>query len=232
MRDVLEYVPNLRDLGGIPTSAGGKIRHGALLRSAMPDAADIVLEGTAWPPAVVIDLRSPGEHEEIHPLVSHGATVHVVPLLTALDPTRGWALDLRDLYMRMLDEASPLLVELVDIVARGGTPTLVHCAAGKDRTGVAIAMLLRLVGVEREHVVDDYMVTLAAEADISRRLTHGPGVAHRVDLPPAFLEVPVEAIEAVLDHWDDHHGGVEGWLVDAGAGRDVLGRVRDLLVEH
>ena len=63
-----DFVPNLRDIGGIATDDGSEVLHGRVLRSAMPSAKDLIPEGIVWPPALVIDLRSDGESEPIHPL--------------------------------------------------------------------------------------------------------------------------------------------------------------------
>ena len=62
------HVPNLRDIGGVATLEGRRVRSGLLLRSALPAADDLVPEDFAWPPTVVIDLRSPLELVEGHPL--------------------------------------------------------------------------------------------------------------------------------------------------------------------
>jgi hypothetical protein len=66
---------------------------------------------------------------------------------------------LRRVYRAYLDERGHHLVTLARLVASSTIATLVHCAAGKDRTGVAVAMLLDAVGVERSAVVADYTAT-------------------------------------------------------------------------
>ncbi|MEO6471742.1 MAG: tyrosine-protein phosphatase, partial [Aeromicrobium sp.] len=165
-----EFLPNLRDIGGIPTADGAVVKHHMVLRSAMPVYGDIVEAPISWPPRLVIDLRSPGETETEHPLVATGARVVNVPLLSALKPGSAPAGDLAALYRVMVEFADHRLLDLVREVSRSDGPTLIHCAAGKDRTGVSVALLLRLLGVEREHVVADYLESSKAEAAISARL--------------------------------------------------------------
>ena len=155
--------PNLRDIGHLPACDGRVVAPHRVLRSAVPAADDVGPEGLTWPPAVVIDLRSPGESEAVHPLAGHGARVVNLPLLSALRPGAAPVDTLHALYLVMLDEASAHLVELVREVGTASGTILIHCAAGKDRTGVSIALLLRLIGVPRRHVVDDYLLTAQAE---------------------------------------------------------------------
>jgi protein-tyrosine phosphatase len=225
-----DFVPNLRDIGGIPTDDGSEVLPGRVLRSAMPSAKDLIPEGIAWPPALVIDLRSDGESEPIHPLAREGARIVNLPLLSALRPDLAPPEDLHGLYLLLLDHASMYLVELVREVAAEPGPTLIHCAAGKDRTGVSIALLLRLVGASREDVLADYQLTADSSHAIGARLHKLPGRRHRAALPSAFLEVSTEAIEGVLDAWDQHEGGVHGWFRSIGGDDELVTRLRRTLV--
>ncbi|GAA3514921.1 hypothetical protein GCM10022234_07350 [Aeromicrobium panaciterrae] len=225
-----DYVPNLRDIGGIAAGDGGEVAPGRVLRSAMPSAKDLVPEGIAWPPAVVIDLRSEGESESIHPLAPQGSRIVNLPLLSALRPDLAPPQDLHGLYLLVLDHASMYLVELVREVASASGATLIHCAAGKDRTGISIALLLRLVGASREDILADYQLTEEASQAIGARLHKLPGRKHRAALPPAFLEVSTEAIEGVLDVWDQHEDGVHGWFRSIGGDDDLVEKLRRTLV--
>jgi protein-tyrosine phosphatase len=227
---VPELTPNLRDIGDLPTHDGRVVAPGRVLRSAVPAAKDAGPDGLSWPPTVVIDLRSPGEVEPIHPLAQNGVRVVSLPLLSALRPGQARVETLQALYLQMLDEASVYLVELVREVGQASGATLIHCAAGKDRTGVSIALLLRLVGVSRGHVVDDYLLTADAGREIMARLRRGAGHRHRSTLPAAFFDVSPDAIEAVLDVWDGHAGGTEGWLREMGASADDVDRLRRTLL--
>lgn len=225
-----EHLPNLRDVGGLPAADGAIIKHGMVLRSAMPAIGDLAPESVAWPPRLVIDLRSPTEIEVEHPLVSVGATVLNLPLLSALKPGSAPAEDLAGLYRVMVDYADERLLQLVHEVSRSDGPTLIHCAAGKDRTGVSVALLLRLSGVAREHVVADFLRSKEAEAAIAIRLGRLPVQVNHRPLPKDFLAVPVKAIEGVLDYWDEHDGGTEGWLAKVGAESGLADRLRSKLL--
>ena len=221
-----ETTPNLRDVGHLPGRDGRLVVRHRVLRSAVPAAADVGADGMPWPPSVVIDLRSPGESEPTHPLAGHGARVVNLPLLSALRPGAAPVETLHRLYLLMLDHASVHLVGLVRAVGLAEGPVLIHCAAGKDRTGVSIALLLRLVGVSREHVIDDYLLTAQAEPEIVARLSRSAGHGHRSTLPAAFFDVSLEAIVGVLDVWDEHPGGVDGWFVAQGGSTDDIDQLR------
>ncbi|WP_162891292.1 tyrosine-protein phosphatase [Aeromicrobium sp. A1-2] len=225
-----ELVPNLRDVGGVVTVDGNRVLAGRVLRSAVPSHLDHAPPEIVWPPSLVLDLRSPGESEQIHPLAGTGARIVNLPLLSALRPDAGPVLDLAGLYLLLLDHAALHLVELVREVGLAPGATLIHCAAGKDRTGVSVALVLRLVGVSREDIVADYLQTLHAERAITTRLRTAPGHQHRATLPPEFMTVPVEAIDGVLDAWDAHDDGVHGWFRTIGGSDAVVEQLRRTLL--
>lgn len=228
MGDVSEFVPNLRDVGGLHAQDGA-ILPGRLLRSALPLSDDRVPEHIAWPPKVVLDLRSHHEVEPEHPLSRTGARIRNFPLLSALRPGDTPPESLKDLYLLMLQTSAPYLVDVVDEIARADGPTLVHCAAGKDRTGVSVALTLSLLGVGRADVVDDYLLTASHEKQIEARFRRvfGP---RRAALPSAYLTTPVDAITAVLDAWEDHDEGVHGWFRAAGGDEDTVARLQERLL--
>ncbi len=223
-----EFVPNLRDLGGTAVD-GGSIRPGRLLRSALPLGDDVAPEAIVWPPAVVVDLRSLGEIEPAHPLAGPGVTVHHFPLLSALRPGVAPPESLAELYQLMLRTTARHLIDVVDTVAQADGTTLVHCAAGKDRTGVSIAMVLALLGASRDDIMADYLVTADHQAEIEARFRrlYGP---RRSDLPTQYLATPAEAIGGVLDTWDDHPGGAVGWFRRWGGEDATIDRLRSTLI--
>jgi len=225
---VSDFVPNLRDVGGLDV-AGGRVRTGRLMRSALPSSDDLVPAAIVWPPRVVVDLRSDDEIESEHPLSGVGATVHRHPLLSALRPGVAPPRSLVDLYALMLRTSTDHLVKVVERIADSDGPTLVHCAAGKDRTGVSIALTLALLGAHRDEIIDDYLISGKNEGEIEARFSRVYG-QRRAVLPPGYLSTPMEAIVAVLDVWEAYDGGVRAWFVDAGGDQTVVTRLRESLV--
>ncbi|MGW5150431.1 tyrosine-protein phosphatase [Rhodococcus koreensis] len=222
----LDILPNLRDLGGLPLAGGGRTRTGVLYRSALPapgDARPTVVD--EWPVRTVVDLRSPREFAtREHPLRSAETVVHQISLLSDAEvaaPNQGARL--ADIYQGILVNAVERLVDVLQVAATAPGPVLLHCAAGKDRTGVAVALLLRTAGVGPERVVADYESTNEHMAAVLARITRfapelGQAHPHDRDLRGA---VP-EAIEGVLARWDAHPGGVHGWLRERGAADETI----------
>ncbi len=212
---------NFRDVAaGLPT---GLLNPGVLLRSDAPLTGYPKPSGAMkWPPATVIDLRHPSETSEPHPL-KMSASVHTVSLLDPARPGSGGP-DTGDMlklfYHRLLEEyGAANLVRAVGITAASPGPVLVHCLAGKDRTGVAVALLLRLTGIERELVAAEYLLTNLNQVALAQRVeAHNiaSGVQSPTDPPlqPSAVLAPATAIAEVLDFWDAYPGGVTAWYLD------------------
>jgi protein-tyrosine phosphatase len=193
---------NFRDLGGL-NAGSGTTRHGRLSRSAAPTTDDPQPE----PPfALVVDLRCHSERGGAdHPFAGGGSVLRLTPLLDETELS--WAqantgrIDLPVWYVHALEAFGARLVQSARACIAAGGPTLVHCAAGKDRTGLLVALLLGLAGVDSEAIVTDYMRTNAHTHEIRRR-----------DGGPVSIEAQERAIRAALRHWDVA-GGAAAWFV-------------------
>ncbi len=205
---------NLRDVGGYPARGGRRTRWRTLLRT---DALDVI------PPSSrqalidiglrsVIDLRWPHELVEAPSVFATEARVRYrsIPLLED-DPTP--AIGLAATYRHMLDERGPQLADVArTLLEPEGLPAVIGCAAGKDRTGVTIALLLSAVGVPTDVIVADYTMTGTAFA---RPNGHDP---HLVDwrAGPLDLDCPPAYMEAMLEHLAVRHGGAGRLLIRNG----------------
>ncbi|MFV0632524.1 tyrosine-protein phosphatase [Demequina sp.] len=231
----LDRLANIRDLA----DAAPGLRAGVAYRSDAPLAGDAVPTGLeVWPPRTVLDLRGRGEKHPEHPL-GGDATVIDIDILAAAnlvgEAARTTLSSLAELYSMMIGpQTAPGLVRVVREVATDDGPVLFHCSAGKDRTGVSAALMLRLLDVDRDRVVADYARTQANMPGVIGRMLGGmPDKVADTPLaavPREVLEAPAEAIQAVLDVWDEHDGGVEGWYLANGGDRETLDALRARLL--
>jgi protein-tyrosine phosphatase len=228
---------NFRDLGGLPIAAGGLTRAGVLYRSdALYPGDSVPAAAPQWAPGTVIDLRSPGEPGSAYPW-PEGVTVHLVPLmpelavLTAALATKApGPARLVALYRAMFGALPGQLAALVGVAASAPGPVLVHCAAGKDRTGVAVAVLLLAAGVEPASVTADYTATAANMGLLLRRLEAlGGGLPVNTDGHADLLAAPAEAIAVVVDGLMGWPGGPRAWVADHGGSADDVRLWRERL---
>ncbi len=226
----LDALVNLRDLGGMPTEDGAVTASGVLYRSDAPHTGDRAPDGVgSWPPKAVVDLRDTVERgTSPHPLAGPDTSVHLIPILEDARSSEpgadGHHMDLVSLYQLMLARAADKLVEVFRVAATTDGPLLIHCAAGKDRTGVSCALLLRAAGVRRDAIVADYMHTDRNMFRVLQRLNLAPILPPGVEEEAVneLISTPADAIERVLDRLENHPGGAAAWLLDHGADETTL----------
>jgi protein-tyrosine phosphatase len=116
-------------------------------------------------------------------------------------------------YLRYLDDRADSVVGALRLIAGTDGATVVHCAAGKDRTGVVIAFALAEVGVTRAAIVEDYARSAERIEAILRRLASRRTYAEDVSQQDPDAHAPRAAtMERLLDAMDDLYGGVPAWL--------------------
>lgn len=118
-----------------------------------------------------------------------------------------------DIYLRYLDDRPDSILSALRMIARTDGATVVHCAAGKDRTGVVVALALDAVGVDRDAIVDDYVRTGDRLGPLLARLKASRTYAHDVRRMPDEHHLPRrESMEGFLAALDELHGGTSNWL--------------------
>jgi len=227
---------NLRDVAGLRLAGGGTVPAGVLYRSDAPYPGDAVPQTVpVWPPATVIDLRSTGEAAARYCWPA-GVSVHHVPLMrqaavvgaadSASRPSRSpLPASLDVVYRRLLDMIPHRLTALLDLATKSDGPVLVHCAAGKDRTGVAVAALLLVAGAEPADVVADYTTSATHMTALLERLAAvGGSLAAGIDADSPLLAAPAEAINVVVDRLTGWPGGPQVWAQAYGASPESIQR--------
>lgn len=219
---------NVRDVGGYPTHDGRVTRWRTLLRADQLDRltpsgqAALLRTGLRQ----VIDLRWPDELDRSPSVFRHSPAVRYrsVPLL-ADDPTPH--LGLAGMYRHVFDARGAQLAEVaLALLEPDGLPAVIGCAAGKDRTGVTIALLLDVAGVEREVIVEDYALSAAHFANPVAHVEPDDWRAGSL-----VVDCPPELMEEALEHLDREHGGSRALLRRHGLADEQLGRLIDRLTE-
>jgi protein-tyrosine phosphatase len=222
---------NLRDVGGYRAAGNTTTRWHTLLRS---DALHLIDDsGVAvlaeYGLSTVIDLRTEAEIR-LAPSARGGiaaTTVRVGLLCSDLDTSPR---QLAAIYRYLINERGDAIAEAIKHLCRpGSVPALVHCSAGKDRTGIVIALVLAVLGVPDEIVAADYALTasfLNTEAAIGQ-LRVSVGLDDR--LTPELLASPAALILEVLTWVRQANGSVKGYLVAHGVTPAELDSLRAAL---
>jgi protein-tyrosine phosphatase len=148
---------NVRDLGGLPLAGDGQTRFGVVVR------ADSIrgLTERGWEELLAygvrsaIDLRAADELLADQPMSEPPVPVAHAPLAPSnLD----WP-SMRDGYLGLLESARPRFVQVMALLSKAKTPVVVHCQGGRDRTGLVVALLLALAGVDNETIARDHALS-------------------------------------------------------------------------
>ena len=138
-------------------------------------------------------------------------------------------------YRRLPFEQAPAHQALFNRLAAGEVPLVVNCAAGKDRAGTAAALILTALGVPRETVVDDYVLTdrvVDLEAIFMNRKRENELTYLSRGVVAAILKADAEYLHAALDAVEERHGTVAAYLRDAlGITDEALSAMRQDLLE-
>ncbi len=223
-------MPNVRDLANLRGPDQDWVRAGMLFRGPAPVIASSDLSRLRL--RTVIDLRTPTERS-LAPLAG-GATT-ILTLVRPMHADAPWlARGQRPVpsqylanYRELLPQAGTVVVEMLELLAAGGaTPVLVCCSAGKDRTGVVCALLLRALGVKLADICRDYALT----ARILRRVGPDDAGTWSAGLSPAEFAPRVETLAAtmrkLLAGVEGNHGQTLGYLGRFGLTARVAAQAR------
>lgn len=234
----LEGTYNLRDTGGYPTHDGRSTRWHTLWRAdslhRLPAASQATL--LACGVRTVIDLRRSDELQ-VAPNVfatSSQVTYHHLSLLADVRPTPGTPQALVDTYRHILDDRHESLYNLLTILAASESlPAVVHCTAGKDRTGVFVALVLGLLGVPEATIIADYALTSQYLDDRFLAETRQRALArgYTWEQYAPLVRCPPEFMHATLQHLTERYGGIEAYVRRLGLSQEQIAALRTALVD-
>ncbi|WP_114905360.1 tyrosine-protein phosphatase [Ornithinimicrobium murale] len=230
----IEGTYNFREVGGYPVTGGGMTRAGALYRS---DAlAGLTEAGRKALAALglrrILDLRSSPERAVNASAVDGlGMDVQHHPILKAAAPQTEThrSHSLETLYRLMIERRGKHLTAALRAMAGAEGPVLVHCTAGKDRTGVLVALALEAVGVERDAVVEDYAATehnLAGEWSTRMLAGVSDWTIGEEDIRAIVTTSPAPVMAGLLGHLDEQYGGARTYFLAHGMRQDELETLR------
>ena len=257
----LDGLANLRDVGGIPTVDGGKIIPGRLLRSdnlqtlTTSDVDQLLGLGLTD----IIDLRSDYEaHQEgPTPLATTGVRIQQFSLFREweigvgdtkpdvrpevlpeealpwvdLEPAVELDNDVASVYFSYLVDRPDSVLAALRAVAQAPGVALVHCAAGKDRTGTIVALALSVADAERQAIIEDYVASSDRVEQVVARLKASRTYADNLEGRPlsSHLSHP-ETMISLLQYIDETFGSVQQMLIKMGWTADDTDQLRAKLL--
>lgn len=228
---------NVRDLGGY-VAGGATVAWKRLYRAGTPawlSEADVV-QARGLGVATIIDLRREEEaaRDKVRAHELLGAARHRLPIVTADEPMEALVAAgiSAERYLTYLETGREAFREIFEVLGDPASyPVIVHCTAGKDRTGVVSAMTLEMLGVPRANIETDYAMTnIERERAVAYWQVRGGWFATATpELVDYALGVPPDAIAGFLDGLQARYGGAEAYLRGLGVPTASISGLRAVL---
>ncbi|MFI6934831.1 tyrosine-protein phosphatase [Streptomyces sp. NPDC050287] len=254
----LTGVRNFRDVGGLPTVDGRRVRYGVLFRSG--HLAHATEEDAAFFSSLglhtIFDFRNAADQRLEGPDVELPGVRNVnLPLTDPADGAEFWTMvrdgeidQLREIlgegkaanrmiasYRTIIKERTAEHSRVLHALAEDSLPVLMHCAAGKDRAGLSVAVTLLVLGVEREAIVADYLESNAKHRRYKVRRSGTSASAYSpevMELLSPLFEARVEYLTAAFETIDETWGGVDAYLeMGLGITPEIRDRLRERLLD-
>jgi protein-tyrosine phosphatase len=239
---ILQGASNFRDIGGLTADQGSRVRNGRVFRSdhlAALTPSDVA-KLQALPLTHSIDFRGVSERAAL-PYEITGSSVVALPieptvvrkLMSLMEkgqvPTTDETVELMcDTYRGFVHEQGPTFGRFLRHLIAHPTPVVFHCTAGKDRTGFAAALLLSALGVDRDTIMEDYLLTNRLYRRDPAVEGHGP--AH---VMAVLWQVQPRFLQAAFDTMDREYGGLSRYLSGpVGINAPDLEQLRRTLLVH
>lgn len=247
----LKSVLNFRDVGGMVTNSGQRIKEWIVFRSASPDKISRVdirkLQNLNV--KTIVDLRAPYEQKRRSGRIDGFETVSLtldfeqttreklMPFLRKKGAEAEIEKVSNSLYLEILDAAAPAFRKVLELLLeKEGAPLLIHCQAGKDRTGILSALLQMTLDAERQSIINGYLKSnefilpyFRKKLMLRKIITMGLFPAGTILYA---ITVKRRNIESVLERVDNHHGGIEAYIESSGFDMSKLPEIRRMLVAN
>ncbi|MET0459817.1 MAG: tyrosine-protein phosphatase [Ilumatobacteraceae bacterium] len=232
---------NVRDAGGWATADGATMRTGVLFRADEPHrmtpSGRAVIDGLGL--RAVIDLRSPRHFDRGDGFLEAPLTFNVPVvdrvIVNAAPRRVDGPVDIADLYDEMVEDRRDDVVRAVELIAEHivDGPVLVHCMAGKDRTGIVVALVQAAIGVPLGSIVEEYVrsdgpTRRRRVAMIADPHPGDPDVANATEL---IWTAPAQTMELFATRAVARHGSLEAWPRAIGVSDRALHALRDHLLD-
>ncbi|MET9504805.1 tyrosine-protein phosphatase [Streptomyces sp. NPDC006622] len=254
----LAGVRNFRDVGGLPTVDGRRVRHGVLFRSG--HLAHATAEDAAFLSSLglhtVFDFRNAADQKLEGPDVELPGVRNVnLPLSDPADGSEFWKMvrdghidQLREIlgdgkaagrmiasYRSIVKERTGEHSRVLHALAEDSVPALMHCAAGKDRAGLSVAVTLLALGVEREAILTDYLESNARHRRYKVRRSSTSAEAYSpevMELLSPLFDARAEYLAAAFETVEETWGGVDAYLEQGlGLAPETRERLRERLLD-
>jgi protein-tyrosine phosphatase len=233
---------NVRDVGGLATADDGQTRHALLYRGDSLDAItdnDQDLLFRQLNIGTVVDVRA---RKEIAYAKWRDTAVRYYQLAVISDENVGTSplpvsdpAELAKVYLADLQNGAPVLREILAVLANhleAGIPCIVHCAAGRDRTGGIMAVLLAAIGVRDEEIVRDYVLSNHHARHVERRLAENPLYANGQITGHGPVLASADTLTGFLALLRRGYGSPAQFLLASGLAAGVLRRLEAALVQR
>ncbi|HSL86398.1 MAG TPA: tyrosine-protein phosphatase [Bacteroidales bacterium] len=240
---------NFRDIGGVQVAGGKRVSGGVIYRSASPDkiSASDIKKLHALDIRTIIDLRAPYESRKKKKVIGNIETIslpldfekttreRLMPYLYKKDAYDEIDEINSSLYIEILDSAIPVFRQVIETLQSADRrPVLIHCQAGKDRTGVICALIQLALEADKQSIIDDYMRSNESLMPFFRKRLRLRKIISLGFFPSETIlyaiRVKEKNIEAVLDRVNDHYGGIEAYASLSGSTALLLKDLRKELL--
>jgi protein tyrosine/serine phosphatase len=215
---------NVRDLGGLPLAGGGETAYRVVVRAdSLPGLSDAGRQALVdYRVSLVVDLRGEHEEDDIPDLVPV-SRLKLPMNPRGLEAAWNWP-SMREAYLELADHYRGQLAQALTALGNAEPPAAIHCAGGRDRTGIACGMALWLAGVEPDAIAADHALSDESWAPYNDEWLAAAADEQERERRNRILQPAGRTLAEVLEEIEEREG-IRNRLLAAGADRGALDRL-------